>query len=106
MLARKKKILSANIFNRALSEMYKNLIHIASYNILTARKKIIKNPKFAEKWERTFGEVRDIVSQTVEGKNSSGMLSCIVTLRPTFRGHTVTGGLTLHPLFVTIVTLS
>ncbi len=56
MLARKEKILSADIFNRALSEMYKNLIHIVRYNILTARKKIIKNPKFAEKWEQTLAK--------------------------------------------------
>ncbi len=89
--------------------MAKNSIYMAHNNLLTVRKiKKRPEPNIHEEKAREVDEIRDIMSQTTETKNTNGSQCLTVTLRPTFWGLSVTilVGRTIHPLFGLNVTWS
>ncbi len=62
------------------------------WNFLTVRNNIKKRPEtnIREEKAREVGEIRDVMSQTIETKNTNGYKYSTVTLRTTFWGHSVT----------------
>jgi hypothetical protein len=65
-------------------------------------------PNISEEKAIEVGEIWDVMSQTVETKNTTGSKCSAVTLQSTFWGHSVTilVGWTIHPLLGLNITWS